>query len=155
MTIVINHSIDIRDLIPSVIHIAKKAAEIIMEIYENPFGVRHKSDDSPVTDADITADLYIGNALSNLTPGYPVLSEESARPPFKLRSTWRRFWLVDPLDGTLGAQAASAQVLLHLHVLRLEGLLEDFERLLRPRAAAHEHVQRGVAPLRPGVDADV
>jgi len=30
----------------------------------------------------------------------PVLSEESVLLPFEERRQWRRYWLVDPLDGT-------------------------------------------------------
>lgn len=32
--------------------------------------------------------------------GWPVLSEESAHADYSVRSHWKRFWLVDPLDGT-------------------------------------------------------
>jgi 3'(2'), 5'-bisphosphate nucleotidase len=39
-------------------------------------------------------------ALSALQPRLPVLSEESAEIPFRERSGWERYWLVDPLDGT-------------------------------------------------------
>ena len=30
----------------------------------------------------------------------PILSEESASIPYATRSSWNRYWLVDPLDGT-------------------------------------------------------
>ncbi|HSS63824.1 MAG TPA: 3'(2'),5'-bisphosphate nucleotidase CysQ [Gammaproteobacteria bacterium] len=87
-------------LIRSVIGISKRAADVIMAIYSTPFGVRHKSDHSPVTEADMASDALINQALTRLTPGRPVLSEESECPPFELRSKWQRYWLVDPLDGT-------------------------------------------------------
>jgi 3'(2'), 5'-bisphosphate nucleotidase len=35
-----------------------------------------------------------------MTPDIPVLSEESASLPYSERSSWNRYWLVDPLDGT-------------------------------------------------------
>lgn len=38
--------------------------------------------------------------LGALTPGIPILSEESGEISFEVRSTWQRYWLVDPLDGT-------------------------------------------------------
>ena len=89
-------------LLESVIAIATRAADVIMAIYSTPFSVRHRADDSPVTEADEASDALINQALNALTPEYPVLSEESECPPFELRSRWRRYWLVDPLDGTQG-----------------------------------------------------
>ena len=89
-------------LLPSVIAIATRAAEVIMAVYSTSFSVRRKPDDSPVTEADEASDALINQALNALTPKYPVLSEESECPPFALRSSWRRYWLVDPLDGTQG-----------------------------------------------------
>jgi 3'(2'), 5'-bisphosphate nucleotidase len=53
-----------------------------------------------VTEADLAAHRIIYPALAELIEGVPVLSEESRVPPFAERSRWRRYWLVDPLDGT-------------------------------------------------------
>jgi 3'(2'), 5'-bisphosphate nucleotidase len=33
--------------------------------------------------------------------GLPILSEEGRNVPFVERKAWGRFWLVDPLDGTM------------------------------------------------------
>jgi 3'(2'), 5'-bisphosphate nucleotidase len=60
--------------------------------------IANKSDDSPLTEADIAAHHMIGDGLSKIQPGYPVLSEESS--DFDSRHDWQTFWLVDPLDGT-------------------------------------------------------
>jgi 3'(2'), 5'-bisphosphate nucleotidase len=62
--------------------------------------VVQKSDDSPVTAADMAAHHTIVDGLAELTPDIPVLSEESAKIPFEERSQWQKYWLVDPLDGT-------------------------------------------------------
>jgi 3'(2'), 5'-bisphosphate nucleotidase len=35
-----------------------------------------------------------------LTPEIPILSEENCDIPYKIRSQWTQYWLVDPLDGT-------------------------------------------------------
>jgi len=59
-----------------------------------------KSDDTPVTAADLAAHDIIVSGLSELSPRYPVLSEESEDIPFKERNDWDRYWLGDPLDGT-------------------------------------------------------
>ncbi|MDF5576205.1 3'(2'),5'-bisphosphate nucleotidase CysQ, partial [Vibrio parahaemolyticus] len=59
-----------------------------------------KSDETPVTSADIAAHKFITERLSDLTPDIPVLSEEDADISLEQRAQWERYWLVDPLDGT-------------------------------------------------------
>ena len=71
-----------------------------MEVYNTDFDVVQKSDNSPVTAADMAAHHTIVDGLTELTPDIPVLSEESASIPFEERSQWQKYWLVDPLDGT-------------------------------------------------------
>ena len=80
--------------------IAARAAAAILEVYHGAFTVERKSDRSPLTDADLAAHHIIVDALTALTPGLPVLSEESAGVPWSERAQWSRYWLVDPLDGT-------------------------------------------------------
>ncbi|MEZ5536749.1 MAG: 3'(2'),5'-bisphosphate nucleotidase CysQ [Thiolinea sp.] len=81
--------------------IACEAGEKIMAIYNSAdFSVEHKKDDSPLTAADLASHRCIVAALEEMTPEYPVLSEESAAIPFAERSQWTTYWLVDPLDGT-------------------------------------------------------
>src|SRR5262249_61842984 len=59
-----------------------------------------KADRSPVTAADRASHAVIVPALEALDPSVPVVSEEGALPAADVRRGWRRFWLVDPLDGT-------------------------------------------------------
>ena len=80
--------------------LAVAASERIMAIYATAFGVVAKDDHSPLTAADLASHHAIVAGLSGLTPDIPVLSEESAAIPFAERTQWRRYWLVDPLDGT-------------------------------------------------------
>ncbi len=87
-------------LLDEVARIAAEAGKRILEVYERPFDVDHKADDSPLTDADRAAHETIVARLTALTPGIPVLSEESAKIDYRERAGWTRFWLVDPLDGT-------------------------------------------------------
>ncbi len=58
-----------------------------------------KSDNSPVTQADLAAHDVLVPGLERLT-ALPVLSEESEKIPLSQRRDWQRFWLIDPLDGT-------------------------------------------------------
>jgi 3'(2'), 5'-bisphosphate nucleotidase len=84
----------------AVIAIARDAGRAILEIYEGGFDVEHKQDGSPLTLADQAANQLIVTRLEVLTPELPVLSEESATIAYSDRARWKRFWLVDPLDGT-------------------------------------------------------
>lgn len=80
--------------------LARQVGEAILEVYGTEFEVRHKEDHSPVTLADMRSHRIITDALRSRYPDIPVLSEEGKAVPFEVRSTWKRFWLVDPLDGT-------------------------------------------------------
>lgn len=82
------------------IDIAKRAGNAILNVYNTDFSVYEKSDQSPLTEADLAAHKTIANSLLELTPEIPILSEESANIPYSLRRTWERYWLIDPLDGT-------------------------------------------------------
>ncbi|HCZ9550179.1 TPA: 3'(2'),5'-bisphosphate nucleotidase CysQ [Vibrio alginolyticus] len=92
---------DLSHLLPQVIEIARSAGQMILEIYEKKqYEAYTKSDETPVTSADIAAHKFITERLSDLTPDIPVLSEEDADISLEQRAQWERYWLVDPLDGT-------------------------------------------------------
>lgn len=77
---------------------AIQASADIMQVYETDFSVIQKSDDSPVTLADQTADDSIRRILTST--GEYVLSEEQTPLPFEQRKDLKYLWIVDPLDGT-------------------------------------------------------
>lgn len=87
-------------LLTPALEVAIDAGRRILEIYEAGFSVAQKDDQTPLTEADVAAHHIIDAGLSALTPDLPVLSEEAACIPFEERARWRRYWLVDPLDGT-------------------------------------------------------
>jgi len=81
------------------IQAALKAGEAIMEVYgSDDFGIEAKEDTSPLTIADQRAHNIIVSFLE--ATELPVLSEEGKQTPYRERSLWHRFWMVDPLDGT-------------------------------------------------------
>lgn len=82
------------------IDIARRAGREILDVYGTDFESTTKADDSPLTQADLRAHRLIVAGLSALEPRLPVLSEESAEIPWTQRQGWKRYWLVDPLDGT-------------------------------------------------------
>ncbi len=83
-----------------VLDIAIAAGREILDVYAGSFQVEHKRDGSPLTQADRRAHRLIHERLQRLDPQTPLLSEESDASTFAQRRAWRRFWLVDPLDGT-------------------------------------------------------
>lgn len=87
-----------KDLIQQLCEVAIEAGDSIMEIYGDPdqWNVDDKSDSSPLTQADLRSNQIILDALSQITPEIPVLSEES---PW-LGGNVSTYWGVDPLDGT-------------------------------------------------------
>lgn len=92
---------DLSHHLPAVIEIARSAGQLILDIYEKKeYEEFTKSDETPVTSADIAAHKLIVEKLTELTPDIPVLSEEAADISLDKRSQWSRYWLVDPLDGT-------------------------------------------------------
>ena len=86
--------------LPALAEIVDAAGQAILEIYGSDFEVLQKSDQSPLTQADLAAHRVIEEGLSQLHPRLPVFSEEAEPPPYAERRGWRRYWLVDPLDGT-------------------------------------------------------
>ncbi len=89
------------ELRSAVTGLAREAGRATMAYYDGADAeVREKADRSPVTLADEVAHGILVEGLRRLDPGTPVVSEESEIPPFEVRRGWRRFWLVDPLDGT-------------------------------------------------------
>jgi 3'(2'),5'-bisphosphate nucleotidase len=68
-----------------------------MDVYSRPIEAAHKSDGSPVTEADQRAEAVILDRLA--ATGIPVLGEESVSAGH-IPALDGRFFVVDPLDGT-------------------------------------------------------
>ena len=80
------------------IEAAKRAVKGILEIYNTPFEVEIKEDNSPVTLADKGADKLIREYLGQMFPDYGMLTEESNDDLSRLDKDY--IWIVDPVDGT-------------------------------------------------------
>lgn len=83
-----------------VIALAKEAGERIMGIYSKDFSIYEKSDESPLTEADLLSHNCLVQGLSEIAANIPVLSEESSEQTMVERFGWDVYWLIDPLDGT-------------------------------------------------------
>lgn len=99
--------------------IAVLAGQAILKIYAQDFAVRQKSDESPVTEADEAAETIILERLKKIDPTTPIVSEEAAAKGHPADRSGRRFWLVDPLDGTKEFVKRSGEFTVNI------GLIED------------------------------
>ncbi len=82
-----------------IIAIAKNAGDEIMKFYKaSDLLVESKSDSSPVTQADLNAHQIIFSGLRALSNDFIISEESDLDKSMDLRD--KRFWLVDPLDGT-------------------------------------------------------
>ncbi|MGY0216693.1 3'(2'),5'-bisphosphate nucleotidase CysQ [Endozoicomonadaceae bacterium StTr2] len=82
------------------IRIARQAGDAIMAVYKTAVDIKTKSDNSPVTEADLKSHQIIRQELEKLTPDIPQLSEEADNIRWEERQGWDCYWLIDPLDGT-------------------------------------------------------
>jgi 3'(2'), 5'-bisphosphate nucleotidase len=87
-------------LLLSALQASLRAGQEILGVYRSETGmdVAYKADQSPLTQADTRSHAIILRHLKDT--GLPVLSEEGKNIPYAERSAWKRFWIVDPLDGT-------------------------------------------------------
>ncbi|MGH7797294.1 MAG: 3'(2'),5'-bisphosphate nucleotidase CysQ [Candidatus Binatia bacterium] len=94
-------AVELQRLLPCLVALSDKAGETVMKVYSQAeFAINCKEVGSPLTCADMASHNLIVEDLHTLTATVPVLSEESKTVPYDARRKWRRFWLVDPLDGT-------------------------------------------------------
>jgi len=88
----------IKSLVWEALNVSVKAGKAILEVYDTDFDVQNKSDNSPLTQADMKSHNTICEALEST--GLPILSEEGRDISYEERSGWKAYWLIDPLDGT-------------------------------------------------------
>ena len=91
---------NLEDLLEPITDLAIEAGNAILAVYATDFDVESKSDESPLTQADLASHNCIVAGLAALTPDIPIISEEDGLPGFDVRGQWSRYWLIDPLDGT-------------------------------------------------------
>lgn len=85
-----------RDLLADM---ARKGGEIARQHYElNESKIWNKTNNSPVTDADMAVNAFLYKELISARPDYGWLSEETKDDGS--RQTKRRIFVIDPIDGT-------------------------------------------------------
>lgn len=88
-------------LLEPCIELATQAGNAIMDIYQqDDIGQQEKSDHTPVTKADLASNEVLMAGLKKMAPDIPIMSEETPIPELANRKQWRKYWLLDPMDGT-------------------------------------------------------
>ena len=80
-------------------NIVYDAGKAILDIYDTPFDVETKSDNSPLTQADKNSHLIIESGLLSRFPNIPILSEEGRNIPYSERKNGTVFGLLILLMG--------------------------------------------------------
>ncbi len=82
-------------------NIVLDAGEAILSVYNaGDIAVEIKGDNSPLTEADKSSHRIISENLQTYFSDIPLLSEEGSDIDYNTRKNWKKYWLVDPLDGT-------------------------------------------------------
>ena len=89
----------IKENLLEIVNISVDAGEVILNYYNENVDVIYKDDESPLTKADLASHKIITDSIKKITPDIPILSEEEFID-WKIRKKWKKYWLIDPLDGT-------------------------------------------------------
>jgi myo-inositol-1(or 4)-monophosphatase len=125
---------------------AHEAGGILLRHYAGASESWEKSEDNPLTKADLESDQAIARHLRRAFPEDALLSEETAADPD--RTSRRRAWIVDPMDGTKEFVARIPEYAVSI------ALVEDGEPvvgvILNPAAAVAIFGARGAGTWRAG-----
>ncbi len=88
-----------QEVVLDILNIAIDAGKEILKIYKKNFNVDLKEDNSPITEADINSNNLIKKRLIEIEKNIPILTEENL-VNWETRRVWKKYWLIDPLDGT-------------------------------------------------------
>jgi 3'(2'), 5'-bisphosphate nucleotidase len=87
-------------LTPELIKLTTEAGKAIMNLYQDNSSIKIKNNNTPLTIADQKSNKLIITGLNKINNNIPIISEESDCISFKERLKWKKYWLIDPLDGT-------------------------------------------------------
>jgi 3'(2'), 5'-bisphosphate nucleotidase len=92
------------DINKKIIEGAVRAGKAVLKIYNSgQYEIKSKEDKSPLTIADSLSNeilIYMLGEIKLDGEKIPVISEEGKHTPYDTRKDFKRYWLIDPLDGT-------------------------------------------------------
>ncbi len=89
---------ELKTVCESLINTFNDAGRVSIELYKKGLKIEIKKDKSPVSNGDLEVNELITDKIKDLTPGIPVVSEETVNLDKKNKA--KIFWLIDPIDGT-------------------------------------------------------
>ena len=89
---------ELKNITEKLINTFKHAGNESIELFSKGLKITIKEDKSPVSNGDLIVNELITNKIKELTPGIPIVSEETVN--LKIKNTSKIFWLIDPIDGT-------------------------------------------------------
>ena len=111
-----------RMLAEELVKIAREASVIIMRIYiRSSFDATLKDDKTPLTIADTQASDCICKRLYELDQNIPIICEETKLQSYDERKKFKKFWLVDPLDGTKEFIKRNGEFTVNIALIELQG----------------------------------
>ena len=89
---------ELKKIIEGLVETFLIAGELSLSLRKKGLKKEIKSDNTPVSNGDLEVNKFITEKISEVTPGIPIISEESSEN--KGNSKLKDFWLIDPIDGT-------------------------------------------------------
>jgi len=95
---------DADTIIPFLQHLAQESSKVILPLFANPdLQIDIKSDNSPVTYADLKAEEILRTLIEKEFPDHGIIGEEHE----DVRTDAEYTWILDPIDGTRSFAAGS------------------------------------------------
>jgi 3'(2'), 5'-bisphosphate nucleotidase len=129
------------NLLSDLLQLSDLISKKILEVYSRDFNIETKSDNSPVTEADLLVDKIYHENLAVLTPDIPILSEESQIFEYKLRKDLPYLWCIDPIDGTKEFIKKNGEFASHLALIHQNQVL--FSMVICPVQGTVYYAQKG------------
>tara|TARA_B100001179_G_C18538110_1_gene380303 strand:- start:314 stop:1093 length:780 start_codon:yes stop_codon:yes gene_type:complete len=89
---------ELKNLTGNLLETFLKAGQLAVKLRKIGLKITIKSDNSPVTNADIEVDKLLKEKIIKITPNVPLISEETVN--LNKKNKYSNFWLIDPIDGT-------------------------------------------------------
>ena len=90
--------INIKEIIEKLIKTFFDAGKVSIDLRKKGLKKKIKSDNTPVSNADLVVNEIITKKINELSPNLPIISEETSTN--KSLKNLQNFWLIDPIDGT-------------------------------------------------------
>ena len=89
---------ELKKIAEGLIETTELAGTKSIELQKKGLKITTKPDGSPVSNGDLEVNMLLTKKIEKLTPGIPVVSEETV--DLKKKNTFSTYWLIDPIDGT-------------------------------------------------------